>query len=98
MARRTEFKVPREVRVLGKRFRVVVDKSMGDSEVGDSCCTTYRIRLNPKYAEQYESTLLHEIIHCALGVSGVSQRLTEKLEESIVVCLENALSEMVSLQ
>lgn len=51
--------------------------------------------------ESAERTLVHECLHAALHISGISEMIPrdEKtdLEEALVVCLENALGHAVDL-
>ncbi len=45
-----------------------------------------------KSIEQFKSTLVHELLHAALHVSGVTQMFTDPQEEAIVVCLEGFIN------
>lgn len=77
-------------------------KTKDEEEIvyGDCDVNRRRIRISLKYNEtddQFERTLLHEILHAVLGVSGQTERLegeNNEQEEGIVVALENALDQL----
>ncbi len=91
-------KVPRptHITVMGRKFKITqpdkVDEndSLGDSQVSDKLI---QIRKGQSDLE-FETVLLHEVIHMALGVSGNSEDMPEGMEERIVLCLEYALIEL----
>jgi hypothetical protein len=72
-------------------------KDEEETVYGDCDITRRRIRISLKHNEtdeQLERTLLHEILHAILGLSGQAERLegeNNEQEEGIVVALENAL-------
>jgi hypothetical protein len=77
----------------GVKFTVTYPTKLDNpDEVGESNAMerTIKIRADQK-GDVLERTLLHEVIHAALGVGGVSEVLHGKAEEAVVVCLENAL-------
>lgn len=83
-------KRPKSVTILGKRIRITY---LADNPASDIAGlfdpTTLEIRiLDTLY---WESSLLHEILHAALYVSGSSTLLEHKEEEALVTGLEHAL-------
>ena len=92
---------PKSVCVLGQDFsieykpKVVVgdnDECYGLTHVKD-----FTIQISStenKTPEQMEATLLHEVIHAVLGVSGLTELIDDKTEEALVVSLENGLKEL----
>ena len=95
---------PTSVSVMGLRFdvqhpvNVDKEKSYGESK-GEERCIKIKKSLE---GEVFEATLMHEIIHSILYASGMAEILEShddegkegKLEEAIVVCLENGLSQL----
>lgn len=83
-------KLPSEVMVLGHLFRV---RLVPDVEDLGSCTGHKRVITisEEQTQEQAESTLLHEIIHAALYVTGQSETLGEEREEGLVLAIEHAL-------
>jgi hypothetical protein len=83
---------PTAMTICGVPFKVTHPTKMPEHEVGESHATerTIKIKANQK-GEEFELTLLHEVIHSILGVSGIAELLDEKTEEAIVICLENGL-------
>jgi hypothetical protein len=92
-------KRPTKVSVLGVPFTIeyVADlkASDGTTAMGETLGEERIIRIcttNNTTQELVESVILHEIVHAALYISGQSERLGDKHEESIVLALENALA------
>ena len=84
---------PKSVLVAGVDVVITYPTNLDNpDEVGESNSTarTIKVRADQK-GDEFERTLLHEIIHSALGLSGVGELLDERMEEAIVVCLENSL-------
>lgn len=83
-------KRPKSVLILGKRIRItyLCDNPASDiAGLFDPAVMEIRI-LDTVY---WESSLLHEILHAALYVSGASTMLASKEEEALVTGLEHAL-------
>jgi hypothetical protein len=78
------------VRVGGQRWRVDLVKGNSRHFEGEDCygitlsdkCRIYIAKEQDEQAR--EDTLLHELMHAALHVSGASQKLTDGTEEDIV--------------
>lgn len=70
----------------------------GDQVEGLCLPETNTIKINSNYpANRQRSTYLHERIHASLAVSGLSELLDGKLEEAIVVCIENGIFPIVEV-
>lgn len=84
--------LPKSVNIFGQRFKVEI-KSLKDGVYGKTHTLERKIVISNEYPiESQWSTLLHEIIHAALGVSGQAELMNdESKEEALVLCLENAL-------
>ena len=78
---------------MGKKFTITYPGDI-DSDVYGTCDGAERkIELSPRIkGVQFEDTLLHEIIHGILYMSGNTQKLSTEREESIVIALETGLS------
>lgn len=77
---------PEYVMVGHRKIKVKLDSKMDDHGLYDSDKST--ISLNPK-GHSPDSSLLHELVHAALDVSGVGTIINnENLEEAICVALE----------
>lgn len=74
------------------------DSSLEKDCHGETDVENLEIRLNPRHASTSRITLLHEIIHVSLGISGVSELLEDKQEEAICRCLEYALLDYINFQ
>lgn len=99
LTKRNLTKFPDTIPILGIPFEIqypkVVKDEDGEELSGDCDVNHRRLRISTtenETEEQAESTLLHETIHGILGVSGVSALLEDKVEEAIVLALENGLS------
>lgn len=90
MTKASSIKRPKNVTILGKRIRITYHENNPDAEVvglfdpGTMC-------IHILDTDNWESCLLHEIIHAALHISGASTMLETKEEESLVTALEHAL-------
>lgn len=92
MDRKIEKKdLPEKINILGMTFDIELDASLDPLSYGETESKSYIIKINPLHYKERKLTLLHECIHAALGVSGLSEIIEEKVEEAIVVCIENAL-------
>ncbi|MBA2680996.1 MAG: hypothetical protein H0U76_21695 [Ktedonobacteraceae bacterium] len=92
---------PRSVKVLGVKFRVkYVDglvNSKADALYGDCDGPGHTIRICTKLnktPQACEATLMHEVIHAILYLTGQSELLSEDREEALVLSLENGLSKL----
>lgn len=83
------------ITVMGRRVRVLYKKPPtedADQLLGyfDSRKMTIWISPDQTKDEQYAS-LIHELLHCILFMSGTNQLLDEKGEEAVVRALEHGL-------
>lgn len=81
--------IPEEVEILGQWWEVEIVDLAG--EFGNCDTFNRRIQLNRgNTPSQMASTLLHEVIHAGLHVSGLSE-VFPTTEEAICMALENVL-------
>jgi hypothetical protein len=109
--------LPNSIVILGHEFRIeqVFDGSMGtaadaeeDRDLGVSMGPQYLIRINmtaPEHStpDRLLNTLVHEIIHSALYITGQDETLalyddTGHLEEAVVMSITNSLSPLITLR
>lgn len=90
-------KLPTSVTVLGKDFDISYTMDIDTNTYGETNVLERTIKINSN-KDKKESTLLHEIIHAVLGVSGYSERMSEQEEEALVVLLENGLENLIELK
>jgi len=91
--------LPTEISVLGKKFTIEYTNDMNKDEYGETDLELKKIKLNsnrPKHT--WRATLLHEVIHAILGVTGQSNKMTDDEEEGLVVSLENGLEDLVDFK
>jgi Zn-dependent peptidase ImmA (M78 family) len=94
--------IPKVIRILGHNIKVQRAK-LKDGEYGEY--TPFKKVIKISSDSNYEEaclTLLHESIHAALHLSGLSEMLPSSengpdIEEAIVVCLEHALGHIVDI-
>ena len=85
---------PRSVKVLGQKFKI---KYLPPDEMEENCegvvyTSRREIHLdNSLPLEQLRRVLIHEIMHAILSISGISEKLSYTVEESIAVAMESAL-------
>ncbi len=93
MKKHKQQSLPKSVMVLGHKFTIKWDHAFDDGDFGDTDILEREIRIGKRCdtADKRASTYFHEIIHAAIGVAGHEHSLGEKLEESLVTGLENAL-------
>lgn len=93
---RSKSRLPGSVTILGETFVVRACKLpknlQGDCDIGKR---EVRIKESLPPHLQYQ-TLWHEMVHAALGISGVAEMLATaegdcRMEEAVVVALEHAL-------
>lgn len=83
--------LPNEITVLGQTFQIRLVPSVDDDGTCDGPNRMITVSETQTQAEA-DSTLLHEIIHAALFVSGHAETLGDDREEGIVLALEHALN------
>lgn len=87
--------LPQEVSILGVKFRVELTK-LDEGVVGDTVGLYRRIRISEDSDSKRKwTTLVHEWIHAALFINGVSSVIDENIEEIITQTLEHAIEEML---
>jgi hypothetical protein len=87
---------PNCVQILGIPFRVQHSKKVdGGKALGVMMGANHKIIIKSDVSDtEYESNLLHEILHAILYVSGQSEQLSDEHEEAIVLALEHGLSQI----
>ena len=90
-----------EINILGDIFKIEYPAKIkgdeGENTYGETYGVKRLIRISTqqnKTDDMMERTLLHEVIHAILHISGHSELLEDKEEESLVVLLENGLSKL----
>ena len=91
------------VRMLGRRINIEyldrVSDDDGDKLHGDFCADKLTIRVDKTLTgTALESTILHELLHAALHLTGHGYRLSGDDEEALVRGLEHALIDVVKLK
>lgn len=75
----------------------IIDED-GDILQGDTDETTRVIRISTAYPKiRQKSTLVHEILHAILRVSGIKQLIKDDIEEALVIAIENGLESIIEL-
>lgn len=94
--------LPDHLDVLGVPFRVEMLGSLEDvaedeeQTWGDTVGFNRRIRINSSQDTRRQwTTLMHEMMHAALYVTGVSGQITDEIEEIIVQSLEHAMEQFL---
>ncbi len=102
MARKKKIQIPKSVTVLGRTWPIFLtegEATSDDPEFGetDTNAGTITLRWAPheKFKTPIQSTLLHEVLHAALNVSGNTNLWNEAIEESLVSALEQALFPLI---
>ena len=75
--------------ILGNKVKVEIDGEMKDN-LGEFTGDDLSIKLKSA-EERMSSTLVHEIIHAILYVTGVKEFLSTKQEEAVAYALEHGL-------
>jgi len=83
-------KLPSTVNILSVPYTVEIGPLADPSDFGESNGSERTIRIRDT-SPFHPSTLLHEICHQVLYVSGLTNLLTDELEEAIVTALEHGL-------
>lgn len=99
--KRNRSKHPDTLEIMGATFTIKYvtklkdddDNSLSGEMQGSKRLITINLNEHDNL-DELERTLLHEITHAVLYMSGLSEQLTEKLEESIVVALENGIIQL----
>jgi len=87
-----------QIKILGVKFTIKYMDLSKEDLCGDCDVVRREIRISTHMSPDIQvSTLFHECVHAALGVSGVANQLSEELEENIVVCIEHAFEESIKL-
>lgn len=84
---------PRTVNVLGQKFRIkyLHPDDMDDCH-GQMLLNSREIIIdNTLPLDEMKRTLIHEVTHAILGISGVSEKLDPRVEEAICVAMESAV-------
>lgn len=79
------FEAPKSLLIGGRKIKVILDDEI--DEHGLYYHDTKKIVINPTKEEPLAS-LLHESIHAALTISGLSEALGDKLEEAVCRAVE----------
>lgn len=87
---------PTKIDILGIPVRIIqVKKIDKDDAYGESNFMDRTIKIRAGLPEDlFESTLLHEIVHTILGMTGQSEHLKHEQEEAIVLALEHGLCQI----
>jgi hypothetical protein len=84
---------PRTVNVLGQKFKIkyLHPDDMDDCH-GQLFLNSREIRIDSMQPlDEMKRTIIHEVMHAVLGVSGVSEKLDPKTEEAICVAMESGV-------
>lgn len=87
-------RLPPTIDVMGVPFTVKFSWNMGKADRKTYAWTVVEDReitvaaRKIKSMEHFRSTLIHELLHAALGTSGVTYGITDAQEEQVIVCLE----------
>lgn len=94
---------PKKIPILGTEFRVEYTTKLPKDDYGHTEGNERLIKIKARLrGEIAKATLIHEILHGVLHVSGLSEVLmqhdpTGQLEEAIVVAIEHGMTPIVSL-
>lgn len=80
---------PKTLRILGQKVRVTYHLELPDGDLGGFDEQTMTISVVED--DNWKSHLLHELLHAVIFVSGISEMLSQDLEESLVRALEHGL-------
>lgn len=85
---------PKKVTVGSTEFKIsYVNKVDAEDSHAEFVGSDRKIRIKRHLkAEDKNRALMHETLHAALYVSGVSEMLKDSQEEAVVVAIENALA------
>jgi len=91
-------KLPKKVCIMGICHKVTVKTVKGSFSEYDSDLREIFIDPEIKAAnveEEIRSCVLHEILHGCLDIGGLTNLLTEEMEEAVVRCIENGLGGLI---
>ena len=89
--------LPKKLTILGHPIKVVLVSKLEDDNHGDCDHIKRTIRISTSYPlDQQWATLYHECTHMVLGLTGLSELLTDNLEEAVVVAIENGLYPLIN--
>lgn len=95
MAKTIKLRRKRSITILGQKIKIVYTSKVlydGDNELhGSFNAETMTIHISNE--SDVKGTLLHELIHSCLEISGVNKLINEKTEEAIVSSLERGLKD-----
>ena len=91
--------IPKILTILGRKWQVeILDYHEGDEDCfGETHSTASTISLYTAPHTRYpirgsmQATLFHECLHAALATTGLDEILTDKVEETVVTTIEQAL-------
>lgn len=86
--------MPKSIMLMGHRIKIELNDDPDNHGTCDVPMRTIYIRRTDPISLQRE-TLLHECVHMILGLSGISQLLSDELEEAIVIAVETGLSPLI---
>lgn len=90
--------LPSTITVLGMKFEIQYSDLTSEKLNGDSNIDDKIIRINSTLSEQAQKdTLFHECVHMAIGVAGLDNLITGKVEEAIVRCIEHAFCDWITI-
>ena len=83
---------PKFVTIGGHKFVISEEVFENPEDYGLSDDDTRTIKIKKGLEQRvYRDTLIHEVIHQALAIGGISYSIDGKVEEGIVRCLEHLL-------
>lgn len=92
-------KLPDKVEILGTAFAISYQKRIAGNLFGETLPDTKRIKIKSDLTPAaLEATLFHEMMHAALFMSGLSQIVTEDMEEAIIRAIEHGLAPHIRLK
>lgn len=87
-------KYPKKLSVMGVEYKVSYPEKLDCGSAGETCVNSRTMRISKAENETPEKvmrTLCHEYLHALLHVTGQTEFLDEKREESLVVALEHGI-------
>jgi hypothetical protein len=92
-------RLPTSLRIMGVDFSIQYLDALPDDELGEMDGPGRVIKINKRQPrEDQESTLLHEVLHAVLYLTGQSELLKHKREESLVLAIEAGLHSLYQLR
>lgn len=97
ITRKEQQAFPTEITVFGKVVGIEFNRIHGNYGLCDA--EERLITLDTTQTkEQAEDTLVHEIIHAVLGISGIAEILTEEQNEAITVALTTGIAKAIDIE